>query len=255
MAGFITRRGILLTGAVAGVVYGTRRFATTVFAPKLEFTEMSAPSGFRKYSAGAVSSAYDPFVGLGAEPGPEMRQVVDQVTADPCTALFGPERTPHGIVPVASFSDYNCPYCRVLTQYLAAREEAGIIRMSWHELPLLGDTSVQAARAALAAKQQDAYALFHKRLMRAAFQTTPEYVGILAESLALDPVQMAEDMNGPQISAELINSAALARLFGIIGTPALVVGSTFVQGEISEARLDDLIALEAERPGHCAERA
>lgn len=127
--------------------------------------------------------------------------------------------------------------------------------MFWHELPLLGDTSVQAARAALAAKQQDAYALFHKRLMRAAFQTTPEYVGVLAESLALDPAQMAEDMNSPKIAAELMNSAALARLFGIIGTPALVIGSTFVQGEIGEARLDDLIALEAERPGYCAERA
>jgi hypothetical protein len=36
----------------------------------------------------------------------------------------------------------------------------------------------------------------------------------------------------------------LAELFAFVGTPALVVGRTVVQGEINDARLERLIARE-----------
>ena len=116
--------------------------------------------------------------------------------------------------------------------------------VSWHELPLLGQSSRDAARGALAAKRQGAYAAFHLRLMRSRFATTPAYLRRLAIDLDIDAEKLIADMNDPSISEEIEMSAAVSRVFGFIGTPALVVRRTVVQGEISEHNLDRLLKIE-----------
>jgi protein-disulfide isomerase len=47
-----------------------------------------------------------------------------------------------------------------------------------------------------------------------------------------------------QVAASLERTQGLTRLFGLIGTPAFIVGHTLVQGAISGACLRDLIAYE-----------
>jgi protein-disulfide isomerase len=167
-----------------------------------------------------------------------------------CSALFREARGPG--VRVASFSDYFCPYCRVLTQELAQREAAGRISVAWHELPLLSEASEVAAKAALAAERQGGYAAFHARLMRARFEPTPAYLAEIARSAGLEAERLLTDMDSVAVRAQLAESAAVAARFGFIGTPALVIGRTVVVGTVSPARLDQLIAAEAEEgPGRC----
>jgi protein-disulfide isomerase len=151
-------------------------------------------------------------------------------------------------VPIASFSDYNCPICRVTTRRIAgaAPVRDGTARVTWHELPILGETSVLAAKAALAADNQRAYAACQDRLLRSAFQPTDGYVDALASDLGLDRDRLARDMGNPDIKARIDRSLAVRDLFGFRGTPAILVGRTVVEGDIGEATLSRLIELERE---------
>lgn len=217
-----------------------------IVPPDFDFEPLADPAGFRRLGGGAVSGGFDPLIGIGTAPRPAA-PVVDPAAlrADLCTALFGRDPAP-GLVPIASFSDYYCPFCRVLTGWLAAMEaeaDAGIT-IHWHEWPILGATSEVAARAGLAAKRQDAYLAFHTALMRGGFVPTPAFLHDLALRLAIDHGQMLADMESAEIAREIAVTRALSNLFGFAGTPALVVGRTVVVGQIDQATLRALIARE-----------
>ena len=198
----------------------------------LEFDGVSAPT------AGVAGAA---FLGLGDD----SEAVEPMPAARLCAALFDPNE---GTVPVASFSDFFCPYCRVQTPRLARRAERTDtkIAVKWHELPLLGPTSVIAARAAVAAELQGGYPEFQARLLESPFRPTTQYLAEVASSAGLAPGQILVDMDGQVVASRLSRSRGAARSLGIYGTPALVVGRTLVMGRISESDLDRLIAHEAE---------
>ena len=53
-------------------------------------------------------------------------------------------------------------------------------------------------------------------------------------------------MQSPSVLRELENSAAVSRAFGLIGTPALVIGRTVIQGKVSDSMIQQIVALEQE---------
>jgi protein-disulfide isomerase len=245
-----SRRALLTTGLAAAGIYSTLWYGapavSNLFAGPFDFEPVDHPAGFRKLAAGASTSGFDPFVGFSNNEATEINNTIVEVTPRLCETLYDASLLESGVVPIASFSDYNCPFCKVLTQRLAKIEAAssGRVKITWHELPLLGETSLSAARAALAAKRQNAYVAFHKRLVRAPFQTTNEYIEALASEIGVDVQQLRNDMASPEVDAEIRESTALSRIFGFVGTPALVVGRTIVQGQIGDATLERLIKRE-----------
>lgn len=87
----------------------------------------------------------------------------DLIENDPNAPVLG---NPEGDVTVVEFFDYNCPYCRrVKPEVRALIEEDPNIRLVYREWPILGDGSVFAAKAALAARKQDKYEEFHWAMM------------------------------------------------------------------------------------------
>lgn len=247
-----SRRKTLYALAALGLGYVGFRALPGRFEDPLVLEEMDSPAGFRRFRAGQTSSAgFDPFVGLEARDDAAERRAAAadaRVQGAVCETLFAGLERSAGVVPMASFSDYYCPYCRVQTRQLAALEAAsnGRIAIAWHELPLFGEASEAAARAALAAKRQNAYAPFHERLMRSNFQATPGFLTRLARDIEVDAARLIADMDSPAITRELEDSAALARLFAFVGTPALVIGRTVVQGQVSDRTIQRLLALERE---------
>ena len=208
---------------------------------------MADAPGFRTIDAGEVTRGIDVFAGLDDDaPRVALGDRVVRVRQDLCSALFGSQAPVDGQVRIASFSDYNCPYCRVLTEHLSEAEAraGGALRVTWHELPLLGPTSRAAARAAMAADLQGAYAAFHKRLMRSRFQPDANYLTALAQSLDLDAERLLADAASDATADPILTARALAQVFGFIGTPALVVERTAILGRIPVSRLDKLIAVE-----------
>lgn len=248
------RQSIVTLGALAAVPlvwHGASALWRRLLPPDFDFEALNEPSGFRRLRDGAVSGGFDPLVGIGAQRSTQAEEIDEaELRADLCSSLFG--GAPVGdAVPIASFSDYYCPFCRVLTGWLATMEAEmpAAVSIRWHEWPILGETSLAAARAALAARRQGAYARFHAALMRGRFVATPVFLRDLAGRLGIDGEQMLADMESAAVVREIAVARGLARLFAFPGTPALVVGRTVVVGQIDRQQLEALIARErAEGP-------
>ncbi|CTQ34556.1 DsbA family protein [Jannaschia rubra] len=233
-----SRRGLLVAGLGLAGAYAGLRLGLPALSERLrelDFEPLDRPAGFRRLTVtGSVSggTAFDPFIGLD----------VTAERADPsCAGLFddtsGPDR---GIVPIAYFSDFNCAYCRVLSPRLAALKGA---QVTWHELPLLGESSTVMARAALAAGLQDAHVAFHEALMRTP-RPSPNAIARIAADLGLDAAHLWADMNGAAVERKLERTRAAAATFGFYATPSMVVGRTAVVGALGDVTLDRLLARE-----------
>ena len=245
------RRKTLAVLATVAAAYAGLRYFPDLGSTNLDFEDLQDPQGFRKLSAGESSGSFDPFFGLNTADPDGLAAAEAQARADICGALYGDDRAEPSLVPVAFFTEYYCPYCpycRVQTRTLAALDARpdSNLRVIWHELPLLGKSSEVAAKAALAAKRQGAYVAFHERLMRSLFVATPEYLQALALDIGVDYDRLVLDMQSGSVARELDNSAALGRVFGIIGTPALVIGRTIIQGQVDEKTILRVAEMEIE---------
>jgi protein-disulfide isomerase len=148
-----------------------------------------------------------------------------------------------GDVTIVEFFDYKCGYCKAVAptvkQLLA--EDANI-RLIYKELPILGEESRTASRAALAARAQGKYRAFHEALMSADGALTKEEVFRIAGSVGLDVAKLEQAMASKEIDAVLNKNRALASAIGLRGTPAFVIGSELVPGAVPLERFKELVA-------------
>ena len=148
---------------------------------------------------------------------------------------------PEGDVTLVEFFDYHCAYCRrVVGSVRALVEEDQGLRIVFKEFPILGEDSVRAARAALAADKQGLYMPLHFALM-ASNDLSMNGIMKTAADVGLDTERLAADMNSPAIEAEINATYALARELGIDGTPAFVIDDDLIPGAVSQERLAALI--------------
>ncbi|WP_340117294.1 DsbA family protein [Pelagibius sp. 7325] len=162
------------------------------------------------------------------------------LVADPADPVLG---NPDGDVTLVEFFDYRCPYCKRMTDTLAALiKEDSNLRVVMKEFPILSRESVQAARAALAAERQGKYEAFHFALMENGGSFTDDEILAVAESVGLDAEALQKDMQDPSITAALQRTNALAESIGITGTPAFVIGDTMIPGATSLEALRAQIA-------------
>lgn len=237
-------RRTLLLGAVAAVA-ATALSVLRWRDSGLTYRDLPGLEPFRELvSDGGISASSLAFVGLQDGPSDDEAQIEDRVAlmrADLCGALFG-DASGTDAVPMAYFSDFNCPYCRVLEGEIdeVLAEDPGV-RLVRHELPLLGDASVSAAQAVLAADLQGGYEALKARLLRAGLITDAPYLRAVAGPLGLDAERLLADMESEAVADRLLTSRALGRLFGLIGTPALVVGRTVIVGSVSARTIGQVI--------------
>ena len=150
-------------------------------------------------------------------------------------------------IPVAIFTDVNCPNCASLEAKLKARSDQ--LSINWHDLPLLGQTSERAARAMSAGDLQEKGAEFRQVVMRTApGRLVSANLESIAAQIGLDGAQLLADMNGPVVEAKLRRTRQAAATLGVWGTPGFTIGRTFVLGDMREDILDQLIAEEIASP-------
>lgn len=144
---------------------------------------------------------------------------------------------------LVEFFDYRCRCCRAVADTVAnlVRDDPGL-RLVYKEFPVLGQESVIASRAALAAHAQGKYAAFHRALMAAPDPFTVEAMTKLAAQTGLDPDRFRADMDQPGVQAVIDRNRALAQDLGITGTPTFVVGSEVVPGALPLETLKALVA-------------
>lgn len=150
---------------------------------------------------------------------------------------------PDGDVTIVEFFDYNCPYCRrAMPEVEALLDADPDIRLVMREWPILGDGSVFAARASLAARNQGLYEEFHWALMRMRGRAEEATVLKVAEDVGLDIEQLRQDMESPEIDEHIATSRRLTQMLGIKGTPSFVIGEALIPGFVKRAQLESVVA-------------
>ena len=141
---------------------------------------------------------------------------------------------PKGDVSVVEYFDYNCSYCRASLPALAqlVHDDPGV-RLVYRELPILADTSRDAARASLAAAAQGRYEAFHQALY-AAGPVSDVTIAAAGRAAHVDPARVPADAD-----TELSRNRAAYSALGMAGTPSWVIGDRVLSG------VQTLDALEA----------
>lgn len=168
----------------------------------------------------------------------------DVLERDPNAPVLG---NTDGDVTIVEFFDYNCPYCkRVKPEIQALMAADPDIRLVYREWPILGEGSVFAARAALAARNQGKYEEFHWAMM--GLQGRAEEASILnaAVEIGLDVDKLRADMDAPEINEHIQTSMELAAALGFNGTPSFVIGEALVPGFIKTAQFEGYVAAARE---------
>lgn len=156
--------------------------------------------------------------------------------------LAPPAGNPDGKVTVVEFFDYNCGYCKRVSPAVDALVKANDdVKIVYKEFPILGEGSVVASRAALAAVEQGKYHEMHEALMSNRGRLGEAAVMKTAEKLGLDMEQLRKDMESDKVSEAIDRNYKLAQLLGINGTPAFVIGDQLVPGAVSVDTLQELV--------------
>lgn len=158
---------------------------------------------------------------------------------DPNAPVLG---NPEGDVTVVEFFDYNCPYCRRAGEQVTAMlERDENVRVVMREWPILGEGSVFAARAALAARAQGKYGEFHDALMGAPGRIDDNTAMQIAAGVGLNLDQLRADMDSPEVQAHIDATMTLAQSLGFSGTPSFVIGSELAPGLIDAEQMLEMI--------------
>lgn len=249
----IRRRDVLVFGSIVSAIYGLRALPWERLTGRgLAYVEIEDVPPFRRLkSEGQTSSATVALIGLDvpSEDAEVRRARMEAMRADPCPALFGTD-LPTGVVPIAYFGEFRCPFCRALEQdldKLLANDQAAY-RLVQHELPIFGPASELAARASVAAARQGRQQDLRRRFMRTPLVANESSILRVASDLGLNVEQLTKDMASPEIQSELDQTRALADLFGFLGTPGLVIGRTVLNGAIPVSVLRQIAKDEGTLP-------
>lgn len=146
---------------------------------------------------------------------------------------------------IVEFLDYNCPYCKKMHPELQALLKADPkVRIAYKDWPIFGEVSTYAAQVALAANWQGKYLAAHDALIGYPTRLdSRETVRRVVKEAGIDLARLDQDMSRrqPELAALLARSAREAKLLGLAGTPAFLIGTTLVPGGLSSASLQRLV--------------
>ncbi len=130
---------------------------------------------------------------------------------------------PKGEITVVEFFDYNCGWCKKAVDEINKLVKADPqVRIVLKELPIFGEASMLAAKAAMASLKQGKYWDFHVALMKEK-QVSKDNLFKIAEKAGLNVDKLKAEMADPIYDAALKENAAIAQDLGIEGTPGFIV--------------------------------
>jgi protein-disulfide isomerase len=186
-------------------------------------------------------------LGITIAPGQALAQGDNVLTEalvlrDPDIPVAG---NPNGDISIVEYFDYNCPYCRKLEPELGqVVHDDGKVRLVRKDWPILGPTSVTAARMALASKYQDKSSQAHDALIGNNSKLTDSRITELLAGAGIDMDRLTHDLasNATAIDAILKRNNDQATAFDFKGTPSFIVGKFRVPGVLTMEQFAQVIA-------------
>jgi protein-disulfide isomerase len=203
------------------------------------------PGRTRREALGALGAGA---IMLGVTPRSVLAQSGDDVLTE-ALVLRDPDipaaGNVDGDITIVEYFDYNCPYCRKIEPELQqVVHDDGKVRMVWKDWPILGPTSIVAARMALASKYQDKYLKAHEALIGVSSKLTEPRIRELLAGAGIDVDRATRDLaaNAKAIDAIIARNNDQATAFGFKGTPSFIVGKFRVPGILTMAEFEQVIA-------------
>ncbi|MBY0555556.1 thioredoxin domain-containing protein [bacterium] len=157
-------------------------------------------------------------------------------------ALFENAESPSagtGSIKIAYFFDFNCGHCARQSETIkAVLAKTNKVQVIYKNLPVLGPSSVLAARAALAAHQQGKYFDFYTEAFKIR-EKNPDTLKAIAKKIKLDVAKWEKDMDSEAVNKEISHVQELAQKMKINGTPALAIAPDMIM----PGRVDQLMEI------------
>lgn len=140
------------------------------------------------------------------------------------SAMKGPKDAK---VTIVKFSDYQCPFCAqaapLVDQMLATYPKD--VNFVYKQFPLttIHPQAMGASKAAIAAGKQGKFWEMHALIFENMRQLSPEKFKELAQKLGLDMAKFEQDMNSPEVAAQVDTEMKQARAADVTGTPTFFV--------------------------------
>jgi len=174
-----------------------------------------------------------------------------QAIHDHRQALFGDQASPvegntQAKVTIVEFFDYRCVHCRSVASTIDHIVSSNTsVRVVYKNFPVLGEPSVLAARAAVAAQQQGGWPKLHRAMLAFNGDFTLDSLLTLGSSVGLDSAKLKTDMMSPETDRALQANLTLAAALGLDATPSFVIGDRVIRGALSADAFQALIDEEA----------
>ncbi len=174
-----------------------------------------------------------------------------QAIYDHRQALFADQGSPvegnaQGKVIIVEFFDYRCVHCRAVASTIDQLMSSNTtVRVVYKNFPVLGDGSVLAARAAVAAQAQGGWPKLHRAMLAFEGDFTVEALLALGTSVGLDGAKLKTDMMSPETDRALQANMTLAAALGLDATPSFVIGDRVIRGALPPEAFQALVDEEA----------
>ena len=143
---------------------------------------------------------------------------------------------------ILEFVDYNCGYCkRTLPTIAKLMKNFNNIQIVFIDYPILSESSEIAARASLAANEQNAYFEYHTVLLNNKKSINEDILYKIAKELSLDIEKFKKDMSSEKIKNNIIKNINFANSLKIRGTPTFIIGKQILPGAYDYEKLKKII--------------
>ena len=134
-------------------------------------------------------------------------------------------------VTVVEFMDYNCGYCkRALEGVRKVLKNRNDVRFVFQDVAVLGPSSDNAARWALAAEKQGRYFDYHVALMQHKSKKSHDVLRSIANEAGLDANKLEQDARTKEIKQAVKHNQEIMQDIGIRGTPGFIINGEVHRG-------------------------
>lgn len=165
-------------------------------------------------------------------------QKYDELFKNPAYAVMGNKDAKVAFV---EFFDYNCGYCKQafkdLDKLVEKNQDIKIILI---DTPILGPTSLEAAKWSVAAGKLGKYVEFHTALMSFQGQKTEETLTKLAKEAGLDPAKVKAQAAKEETTQQIDKNMELFMSLGLRGTPGFAAKDRILRGFVGPEVLEQI---------------
>jgi len=142
-------------------------------------------------------------------------------------AMFPVMGNPNGAITVVNFADYACYPCKSMNRTLLNLvKQDNRVRVVLVDYPMLGQSSLRAAQAAIAGRDQGKYLRFHQALMKLSVPIDEQKIWLAARQGDVNLAKLKSDMENQKVLSALLNNLLLGNMYGIKSMPGFVVAYT-----------------------------